>query len=201
MIAQLTGQIAHIGAASIVIDVQGVGYRVLITAAHALELRHGQQLTVVTELVVRDDALQLFGFRTAAEREVFLLLTTVSGVGPKSAMAVLGQLGPAELATAVANDDEKAFKTVPGVGPKTAKLILLQLKGKLQQPPAAGETTAAPATTSAAADDVIEALVGLGSQQKIAVAAVEAVLEDPAYAGADVQTLLRAALQQLGSRR
>lgn len=201
MIAQLSGSIVQIGAASVVLDVHGVGYRVQLTAAHALELRTGEPATVVTELVVRDDALQLYGFRNASEREVFGLLTTVSGVGPKSAMAVLGQLSPAELAEAVANDNERAFKSVPGVGPKTAKLILLQLKGKLAvSQPTVVEAAPQP-TTSVVADDVIEALVGLGTQQKQAAAAVETVLERDDAEHLDVQSLLRAALQELGSRR
>lgn len=201
MIAQLSGSIVQIGAASAVLDVQGVGYRVLITAAHALQLRIGEHTTIVTELVVRDDALLLYGFRDVSEREVFGLLTSVSGVGPKSAMAVLGQLTPAELAEAVANDNERAFKTVPGVGPKTAKLILLQLKGKLAAAQPAATEAVASGATSVVADDVIEALVALGTQQKQAAAAVAAVLERDADDARDVQSLLRAALQELGGRR
>lgn len=201
MIAQLSGSIVQIGAASAVLDVQGVGYRVLITAAHALQLRTGEHTTIVTELVVRDDALLLYGFRDVSEREVFGLLTSVSGVGPKSAMAVLGQLTPAELAEAVANDNERAFKTVPGVGPKTAKLILLQLKGKLAVAQPAVTEAVASGATSVVADDVIEALVTLGTQQKQAAAAVAAVLERDADDARDVQSLLRAALQELGGRR
>ncbi|WP_201520806.1 Holliday junction branch migration protein RuvA [Gulosibacter hominis] len=201
MIAQLSGSIVQIGAASAVLDVQGVGYRVLITAAHALQLRTGEHTTIVTELVVRDDALLLYGFRDVSEREVFGLLTSVSGVGPKSAMAVLGQLTPAELAEAVANDNERAFKTVPGVGPKTAKLILLQLKGKLAVAQPAVTEAVASGATSVVADDVIEALVTLGTQQKQAAAAVAAVLERGADDARDVQSLLRAALQELGGRR
>ncbi len=201
MIAQLSGSIVQIGAASAVLDVQGVGYRVLITAAHALQLRTGEHTTIVTELVVRDDALLLYGFRDVSEREVFGLLTSVSGVGPKSAMAVLGQLTPAELAEAVTNDNERAFKTVPGVGPKTAKLILLQLKGKLAVAQPAVTEAVASRTTSVVADDVIEALVTLGTQQKQAAAAVAAVLERDADDARDVQSLLRAALQELGGRR
>lgn len=201
MIAQLSGSIVQIGAASAVLDVQGVGYRVLITAAHALQLRTGEHTTIVTELVVRDDALLLYGFRDVSEREVFGLLTSVSGVGPKSAMAVLGQLTPAELAEAVTNDNERAFKTVPGVGPKTAKLILLQLKGKLAVAQPAVTEAVASRTTSVVADDVIEALVTLGAQQKQAAAAVAAVLERDADDARDVQSLLRAALQELGGRR
>ena len=201
MIAQLSGSIVQIGAASAVLDVQGVGYRVLITAAHALQLRTGEHTTIVTELVVRDDALLLYGFRDVSEREVFGLLTSVSGVGPKSAMAVLGQLTPAELAEAVANDNERAFKTVPGVGPKTAKLILLQLKGKLAVAQPAVTEAVASGATSVVADDVIEALVTLGTQQKQAAAAVAAVLERGADDARDVQSLLRAALKELGGRR
>lgn len=202
MIASLTGRVVHLGASSVVLDVSGVGYHVLITPAHALELRHGSEVTITTALVVREDAMLLYGFRDQSEREVFDQLTGISGVGPKSALGVLSQLGPDELALAVEQEDERAFKQVPGVGPKTAKLIILQLKGKLRAPgAAAGEVGSRAIVSVSTSDDVVEALVGLGTPQKQAVIAVETALERLDNEVPDVPTLLRAALRELGGAR
>ena len=199
MIASLTGTVVHLGAATAVLEVGGVGYEVLLTPAHALELRHGDTTTLITELVVREDAQLLYGFRGFNEREVFRQLTAISGVGPKSALGVLSQLDPDALARAVEHDDESVFKRVPGVGPKTAKLIILQLKGKLRVGAAAPEAPAP--QTPAMHADVIEALVGLGTPAKQATTAVEAALERSGGEAADVPELLRAALRELGGRR
>ena len=201
MIASLTGSVVHLGAASAVIEIGGIGYEVLLTPSHALELRRGAEARLVTELVVREDAQLLYGFRGFDEREVFRLLTSISGVGPKSAMGVLSQLGPDELARAVEHDDEAAFKRVPGVGPKTAKLIILQLKGKLRAPAAAAADEAPAVGTPSMHADVVEALVGLGTPAKQAAAAVEAALERLGGAADDVPELLRAALREIGGRR
>lgn len=199
VISQLTGTVSYVGATRAIITVGGVGFDVLVTATHALELRVGAELTLTCTLVVREDSLTLYGFRDAHEREVFELLTSVSGVGPKSAMGVLAQLRPDELATAVENEDVAAFKKVSGVGPKTAKLITVQLKGKLvaSRPAAAGGGGTVSGTTR---DDVVAALVGLGTPQKQALEAVDRASEDAA-ATADVPTLLRAALRELGAKR
>jgi Holliday junction DNA helicase RuvA len=199
VISQLTGTVSYVGATRAIITVSGVGFDVLVTATHALELRVGTEITLTCALIVREDSLTLYGFRDAGEREVFGLLTSVSGVGPKSAMGVLAQLRPDELATAVENEDIGAFKKVSGVGPKTAKLITVQLKGKLAGATAAGNAGGATVSGSTR-DDVVEALVGLGTPQKQAQEAVERASEGAA-AGADVPTLLRAALQQLGGAR
>ena len=198
VIAQLTGTIAHHGATQVVVEVNGVGYAVQLTPTHALELRLGVQVTIVTATIVREDAITLFGFRSVDEREVFDLLTGVSGVGPKSAMSVLAQLTPEELARVIADDDVNAFKRVPGVGPKTAKLIILNLKDKLAA--SSGTTPRMQAAPSATRADVVEALVGLGTQQKVAEQAVDTALQDAA-AGESVQTLLRAALAVIGAKR
>ena len=198
VIAQLTGTIAHHGATQVVVEVNGVGYAVQLTPTHALELRLGAQVTIVTATIVREDAITLFGFRSVDEREVFDLLTGVSGVGPKSAMSVLAQLTPEELARVIADDDVNAFKRVPGVGPKTAKLIILNLKDKLAA--SSGTTPHMQAAPSATRADVVEALVGLGTQQKVAEQAVDTALQDAA-AGESVQTLLRAALAVIGAKR
>lgn len=200
VISQLTGTVSYIGATRAVITVGGIGFDVLVTATHALELRLGSELTLTCALIVREDSLTLYGFRDAHEREVFELLTSVTGVGPKSAMGVLAQLTPEQLATAVETEDLAAFKKVSGVGPKTAKLITVQLKGKLA--PASFNASAGPASPMPGTrrDDVIEALVGLGTPQKKAEEAVERASEDAA-ATVDVPTLLRAALRELGGNR
>lgn len=214
MIASLRGTVLALSAQSVHLDVQGVGYRVHVTPTHALELRTGDDVRLVTHLAVREDQWTLFGFRSDHELEVFEHLITVSGVGPKSALGVLAQMTPDEVARAVANEDAAAFKRVSGIGPKSAGLILVSLKGKLV-PPAGGTHAAGTASAGDAGTpdapvapgmraDVVEALVGLGYAEKLAGPAVDdaaAALGDdePGAARLDVATLLRAALRLLSA--
>jgi holliday junction DNA helicase RuvA len=129
MIARLRGRIAGRAGGALVIDVNGVGY--LVHAAPSV-LRLGDgEVTVEVYTVVREDALQLYGFATAAERELFELLLGVNGVGPKVALAILSGSSPAELRRAIARDDVKRFQAIPGVGLKTAQRVVLELKEKL----------------------------------------------------------------------
>lgn len=173
----------------------GVGFRVEVTGrlagAHA-----GAPLALHTHLVVREDSLALFGFETVEELEVFGILLGVSGVGPRSALGVLTELTPAQVARAAADEDEKPFRKVPGIGPKTAKLIAVQLAGKLQPLAFAGvgETDAGPAqaTSARAAGTVEQGLLGLGYTEAQAHQAVLDAVE--AGAPADEAGLLRAAL-------
>lgn len=203
MIASLRGTVSHLAAAACILDVAGVGYLVSLTPDHALELRTGEETTLRTRLVVREDAFTLYGFREAAQAELFDLLVSVSGVGPKSAMGVLAQLSPAELARAVADEDAGAFKRVSGVGPKTARLIIVQLAGKLAPPapaPADAGAGTPPVASPALRADVIEALVGLGYVERQAAPAVDAALAELGEAPA-VGDVLRAALAALGPAR
>lgn len=201
VIASLTGKLTHVGANYAILDVGGVGYRVQVTPTHSLELRHGSEITIVTALIVREDALTLFGFRSFDERQIFDQLTSVSGVGPKSALAVITHLSPQDLARAVETEDVNAFKPVSGVGPKTAKLIILQLKGKLiaNMAPATVDAseTELPASVLKTVDQVVDALVELGTKLPQAQAAVEAAAAELGE-DADVPTLLRASLRELG---
>ncbi len=171
---------------------------VALTPGHALTLRTGAEAFVHTALVVREDDLSLYGFATREELELFDLLRGVSGVGPKSALGVLAQLSPDEVARAVAADDDGPFRKVSGIGPKTAKLITISLAGKLA-PPAA----ARPGVTIVAPDsDVVTALVGLGWPEKVAAAAVSDLLDELGDAApGDVPALLRLALSRLGPQR
>ncbi|HWH26161.1 MAG TPA: Holliday junction branch migration protein RuvA, partial [Pseudolysinimonas sp.] len=167
------------------------------TPHHGSTLRLGHEAFLHTALIVREDELSLFGFATTEELQVFDLLRSVSGVGPKSALGVLAALTPSQIAQAVADEDDAPFRKVSGIGPKTAKLIAVSLAGKLLAP-ASPSGLASPAPTSIAAN-VVSALIGLGWNASVAAQAV-----DDAVASADdaergsVQALLRMSLVALG---
>lgn len=141
MIARLRGTIVGRAAAGIVLDVNGVGYLVAATPS-VLRLgagsESGGEISIETHLVVREDAMQLYGFASADERELFELLLGVSGVGPKVALAIVSGSTPAELRRAIARDDLKRFEAIPGVGRKTAQRVVLELKEKLSVADLAG---------------------------------------------------------------
>lgn len=171
---------------------------VALTPAHALSLRTGGEAFVHTALIVREDDLSLYGFVTREELELFELLRSVTGVGPKSALGVLAQLAPDEIARAVAADDDAPFRKVSGIGPKTAKLITISLSGKLVAP-----AVVHPGAVVIAPDaDVVAALVGLGWPERTAAAAVSELLDELGDAApADAPALLRLALSRLGPQR
>ena len=154
----------------------------------------------MTSLIVREDSLSLFGFVDRDSLDIFTLLTGVTGVGPKSAMGVLAELTPAEIALAVSRDEDAVFRRVSGIGPKTAKLIVLSLAGKVTAFAAAPPQQGAKVTGSVR-DDVLAALIGLGWNDRAAEAGLDAVL---LHASDDetssVQALLRLALTELGPR-
>ena len=192
MISYLEGSVIHVAPTSLVLSVQGVGFTVAVAPAVSAAARIGSTLALHTKLIVKEDDLALFGFAEASDLGTFDLLTSVSGVGPKSAMAVLATMGTDGLARAVSEGDEAAFKPVPGIGPKTARLIIVQLSGKVIV-----ESAAPPSGSS----DMIEALVGLGWQEAKASQTVSALLDAQPELADDSAGLLRAALQSLGGRR
>jgi Holliday junction DNA helicase RuvA len=128
MIARLTGRRVALQDGSVVVDVNGVGYLVHATPS---VLRLGEELTVETYLHVREDALQLYGFATVDERQLFVHLLSVNGVGPKVALAIVSGSSPAELRRAIALEDTARFEAIPGIGKKTAQRVVLELKEKL----------------------------------------------------------------------
>ncbi|MBO9043619.1 Holliday junction branch migration protein RuvA [Curtobacterium flaccumfaciens] len=199
MIASLRGTCIDIAGSAVVIEVGGVGYAVTVTPAHALTMRHGSEVFVRTAMIVREDEHLLFGFESTDALQVFDLLRGVSGVGPKSAMGVLAHMDPAQVATAVANEDDGAFRKVSGIGPKTAKLIIVALSGKLVAFEQAAVVAAARGTAvHPAAVDVVSALIGLGWREDAAQTAVDdAVANEPGAAAMGTQALLRAALGAL----
>lgn len=201
MISSVRGTVLGVAGTSAVIEVGGVGLTVTITPQHALTLRIGSEATLRTALLVREDDLSLFGFVDSEELSVFDLLRGVTGVGPKSAMGVLASMTPGQVASAVATEDDGAFRKVSGIGPKTAKLIVLSLTGKMQVAPTTASRST-PATVASVGDSVLVALVGLGWSERTAQQAVE-----DALAGASdndsttVASLLRLALSTLGPQQ
>ena len=129
MISRLRGTVVARSGAGIVVDVGGVGY--LVAATPRVQARLGEETTVETYLHVREDALQLYGFASADERELFELLLGVSGIGPKVALAIVSGSPPAELRRAIARDDLARFEAIPGIGRKTAQRVVMELKDKL----------------------------------------------------------------------
>ena len=197
MISSLRGRVLTAAGNSVVIEVGGVGFHVNTTPAIALASREGHELAVHTSLVVREDALTLFGFATRAELDVFELLIGVTGVGPKSALGVLSALSPEQVAAAVQGDDDAVFRKVSGIGPKTAKLITVSLAGKL----VATASSPAPPTvvTGGVAESVLAALTGLGWSERVAAEAVEETMAAASDTeAASVPALLRLTLSRLG---
>ena len=198
MISSVRGLVLSALGSTVVVEVGGVGLAINVTPATALTARIGQELRLHTTLVVREDALTLYGFDSADELAVFELLTGVTGVGPKSGLGVLAVLSPDQVARAVADDDDAAFRKVSGIGPKTAKLIVLSLTGKLAVTATSAPNVARVAPT-AVGESVLAALVGLGWSEKVAVQAVDETLAEAGDADkASVAVLLRLALGRLG---
>lgn len=205
MIASLRGAVVALSGGRAVIDVGGVGYAVTLTERHARALRLGDIALVHTALVVREDDMSLFGFADEIELALFDLLRTVSGVGPKSALGVLGAMTPDRIAQAIAEDDDAPFRAVSGIGPKTAKLIVVSLAGKLVAPAAGTATGTEQSVEPSSAVTVtalVAALTGLGWPERTALEAARTVVEsDPDAASAGLPVLLRRALGILGPAR
>ena len=201
MIASVRGAVQHIGLDRVVVEVGGVGMLLHTTPATASSLHRGSEAALATTLVVREDSLTLFGFATEEERDLFEQVQTVSGIGPRIALAMLSVLAPDRLRAAVSGGDLATITKVPGIGRKGAERIVLELRDKVGVPaPAAGAAPAAPTTAAAAwRDQVAEALVGLGYSAKQAEDAVSSVAVDGA-GDRSVSDLLRAALRELGPR-
>jgi Holliday junction DNA helicase RuvA len=200
VISSLAGTVRSVSLDSVVVVVGGVGMRVLATPGTLAGLRPGTAAELATTLVVREDALTLFGFADDAERDVFELLQTVTGIGPRLALAMLAVLTPDQLRTAVATEDLAALMRVPGIGRKGAQRIVLEVGDRLGPPAtAAAEATVGSGAGAGAAPDVVDALVGLGWTARAAEQAVSAAVEQGQDPG-DTPALLRTALRALGGR-
>jgi Holliday junction DNA helicase RuvA len=193
MIASLNGKVLERGADHAVIECGGVGYRVAASTQTLGKLPGpGKQATVLTHLILRDDGVHLYGFAAAEERELFLGLISVSGVGPKMALAVLSGSTVPDTRLAIASGDVKRFQVVPGIGRKTAERVIVELRERI-----AGELAAEPSRAPAEAGARVlarEGLVGLGYDP----AEAESMLEDAVAAAGDdaaPEDLIAAALR------
>ena len=199
MIASLTGRLASKHPGGVVIDVQGVGYDVLIPLSTYYRLPDPEQpvaLTIHTH--VREDAIQLFGFSTSREKDAFLMLLGVSGIGPKLALSVISSLSVEDLAAAIRNDDQKTLASVPGIGKKSAARLALELTDKVDKLGTAAGPRAAKADEPSGKlmDDALSALVNLGYKAADVKDVIKQVLADR-NGDTPLQDLIRAALQEL----
>ncbi len=198
MIALLTGTIAHKSPEYIILDVQGVGYRVQIPFSTYYELPdEGKEITLNVYTSVKEDAIQLYGFRTMDEKRFFQLLISVSGVGPKLAKDILSNIQPAGLSDALMRGDLTRLSSIPGIGKKTAERLVVELKDKVQKiAPTVPAPEGAPAVAAAGAvtDDVASALVNLGYKEAVVKKALEGMAIAP---DAPMETVLKQALKLL----
>ena len=208
MISSVRGPVLSIGLDHAVVEVGGIGFAVQAAPGTLATLRRGDEARLATALVVREDSLTLYGFPDADTRELFGLLQTVTGVGPRLALAILAVLEPRELCRALAEGDTVALKRVPGVGLKSAERLVLELKDKVATPYGASDAATTVRSPASGRDNVVEALVGLGFAAKQAESAVDAVLGEnggsagtTADARADTSATLRSALAILGRSR
>ncbi len=195
MIGRLRGTLLDVSDEAVLIEAGGVGYEVEISLpARAALPSSGEEAVLHTHLVVRDDAHQLYGFATRAERDLFRVLIRTSGVGPKLGLAVLSTISPGDVVAAVMADDPAAFARVPGVGKKTAARLLMELKDRVRD--VGGEGTAPARRKPGVASpsvDAEHALVALGYRPVEATRMIAAVVED----GLSTEELIRRALRAM----
>jgi Holliday junction DNA helicase RuvA len=191
MIASLRGRLVHKEGTGAVIECGGVGYGVAMSLASLARLgKEGSEVRVLVHTYLSQDALKLYGFAEAKERDAFLVLISTGGVGPKLALAILSCVSPEELAAIVSRGDRVALTRIPGVGAKKAERLLLELKDRLPAP------SAAPVVGRAALlGDVVSALENLGFATDVADKAARQALERNADE-VEIATLVRAALRQ-----
>jgi Holliday junction DNA helicase RuvA len=197
MISILTGTVKTLTSEKVVLEVGGVGYLLSITQRTAHNIAIGSLISLHTTLVVREDSMTLFGFLDAHDRDTYELLQSVTGIGPKVALAITGVLSPSDLAVAIAQDDVAAIERVPGIGKKGAQRLILELKGKLFADVTASAT---PYAHSSRREQLLAALTGLGFSAKESDVAINSTFSHLAENGEDPSTyelaeLLRLSLQ------
>jgi Holliday junction DNA helicase RuvA len=197
MISLLSGTLRALTFDRAVVEVSGIGYSLLITPRTSQKLVLGGEVSFFTTLVVREDSLTLFAFLDSAERDTFEILQTVTGVGPKVALAITGALTPDNLARAIAQEDIGSIEKVPGIGKKGAQRLVLELKGKLHT---VSNDVKVPLAQVGIRDQLIAALTGLGFSPKDSDAAITATFATLSESSTDpakieISELLRLALQ------
>ena len=192
MIASISGKVASIENNNLVVDLAGMGFQISVPAPLKDRLHVGESIYLHTVLIVRQDALSLFGFETRESRDYFNLLLTVHGIGPRLALAVLSSLSPDAIRRAIFHEQAEIFSRVPGVGKKTAQKIMLTLQDKIK-----GEEGLEPVSRLSDTDsEILEALTSLGYSVVEAQAALQSIPRD---APKDVEERLRLALQYFSS--
>jgi Holliday junction DNA helicase RuvA len=199
VIAFVRGRVAGVTLTSAVLEVGGVGLELHCTPGTLATLRTGAEATLPTSMVVREDSLTLFGFVDDDEKQMFELVQTASGVGPKLAQSMLACHSPETLRRAVSGDDVKTLTTIPGIGQKGAQRIILELRDRIGAPGSVASSPGRPESVAPAWQGQVQAgLVGLGWSVKEAELAIDAVAPQAAETPEpDVATLLRAALRAL----
>ena len=192
MISRVLGTVAQVGVDDVVVVYGGLGFKVFIVPPLASELHKGDEIELYTHLIVREDALTLYGFKTEEERKVFEILMSVTGIGPRIGLAALSVFSPNDLRRAVADQDAATLARIPGVGKKVASRMLVELGDKLGLPAQLPEASAPSAGVVEA--EVKAALIGLGWNE----AKAESVLSELGGNGLNASDLLRAALMKLG---
>lgn len=195
MIAQLHGRLINKSPARLLLEVNGVGYDIAIPLSTYEKLGLvGESTTVFTHLLVREDALQLFGFATQEEKQLFLHLLTVNGVGPKVAQSILSGCTVETFCRYIQHNEIGALTAIPGIGKKTAERLVVELRDRLAGLAVAGESAAAPAV-SAQANEALLALVSLGYPRPAAEKAIKRAVEE--NGALSVEALLKAALRHI----
>jgi Holliday junction DNA helicase RuvA len=196
MIAFVRGEVAAVTLSSAVLEVGGVGLELMCTPGTLATLRVGRPATLPTSMVVREDSLTIFGFLDEDEKQIFEIVQTASGVGPKVAQAIVAVMSPDDVRRAIMTEDVKALTRVPGIGQKGAQRIILELKDRIGPPTGGHHPAATTAQHAPWRDQVQQGLIGLGWSTKESEQAVEAVAPDAGELP-DVGALLRAALRTL----
>jgi len=201
MIGYVRGVVTHSFADCCYVDVHGVGYRVYVSGATQQLLHIGGEVTLFTYTNVREDAIQLYGFSTTEEYELFLLLISVSGIGPKVGLGILSGMQPESLKQAIVNEQVTILTKLPGIGKKSAERLVLELKDKITKlgvmPSSVGKTSPIEVVPQGVEAEVLSALQGLGYTD----AEVRPVLEQLNDGKKDVTTLLSSVLKELGKGR
>ena len=175
MIGRIHGTLIDKAPPQVLVDCAGVGYELLVPMSSFYNLPAlGQTVTLLTQLIVREDAHTLFGFETAGERDAFRLLVKISGVGPRTALSILSGLSVADLSLAISMQESARLVKVPGIGKKTAERLLLELKGKMGADMTGGSLFA----TNASQNDILQALLALGYSEKEAALTLKSLPHD-----------------------
>lgn len=197
MIAQLRGTLVAKTSTEIVVDCSGVGYRASISMSTSAQLPDvGEQVVVLTIMSVREDAIQLFGFISETEREVFTLLTAISGIGPKIALGILSSITLADLRDVILRNELVQLQKLPGIGKKTAERIMIELRDKIGGiKPSPDAATGESAVNFDARQEAIAALIALGYTRQIAEKAIRQVIAAEPEAALSVDALIRKTLR------